>query len=192
MKRVIVVAALLAVLGIPLTGQLSPMVPQASAQDGPLTMPDQLILAKESKLGPVTFNHADHATKNHNIAGNAPITCVTCHHTAQPAAEVTKNPLHKTAWPADRTTTLTLDLIAKGAAAVGDINCDDCHARAGTTPKTWPEIPTIKAEGSDQVITVTNQVAFHRNCGSCHEQVLKARPDAKAPAPQKCSRCHSK
>ena len=189
MKRAIVVAAFLAVSGILLGG---PAATQLSAQDATLKIPDTLTLATQSKLGPVTFHHSDHITKNYNLAGTGPIACVECHHTAQPEADVKKDPLLKTAWPANRTTTLTADLVTKDPAAVGDINCDDCHSRAGEKPKTWPEIPTIKPEGSEQVVTVTNQVAFHRNCGSCHEAVLKARPDSKAPSPQKCSRCHSK
>jgi len=188
MKPVVLGMSIVLGLGIAIV-DASSALPVADPQ-GPV-MPGTIELAKESKLGPVTFNHADHVTKNFNLAGNGPIACTECHHTAQPASEVTKNPLLKTAWPADRTTTLTADLVAKNPSAVGDILCVDCHARSGATPKTLPAIPTIKSE-SDQVITVTNQVAFHRNCGGCHEQVLKARPTAKSPSPQKCSKCHSK
>lgn len=190
MKRIIVLVAFLTVLGIPLSGQLPSVLPQASAQSASVTMPTTLTLATQSKLGPVTFDHNEHVTKNNNLAGTGPIACTVCHHTAQPAADI--KPPHVTAWPADRTTTLSADLVAKNPAAVGDINCDDCHARAGETPKGWPAIPTIKSASGDQTVNVTNQVAFHRNCGGCHEQVLKMRPDAKCPSPQKCSQCHSK
>jgi hypothetical protein len=47
-------------------------------------MPEAIQLATESKLGSVTFNHANHVTKNYNVAGTAPIACTECHHTAQP------------------------------------------------------------------------------------------------------------
>ncbi|MCA1593988.1 MAG: hypothetical protein LC754_15315 [Acidobacteria bacterium] len=35
----------------------------------------------------VTFNHANHSTKNYSIDGTKPIACIECHHTDQPAAE---------------------------------------------------------------------------------------------------------
>jgi len=165
--------------------------PVGSPQEAP-KMPDVIVLAKENKLGPVTFHHADHTTKPYNVAGTGPIACVECHHTAQPASEAAKNPLLKTAWPADRTTTLTAELFAKDPNAVGPVACRECHARAGTTPTLMPAIPTLKVEGSDTTLTLTNQLAFHRNCATCHAEVAKARPDTKAPGPQKCTRCHMK
>ena len=70
-------------------------------------MPDTIVLAKEAKLGQVTFNHMKHATEKRSPDGTQQLACVDCHHTAQPAAEAMKHPPHKTAWPADRTTTLT-------------------------------------------------------------------------------------
>src|ERR1041385_3567429 len=91
-------------------------------------IPDTIVLAKQSKLGQVTFNHTKHATENRNAAMDGPIACVECHHTAQPAAEAAKNPPHKTAYPADRTTTLSLDLLASDPKAVGAI-CTDCQDR---------------------------------------------------------------
>src|SRR5262245_59413375 len=75
--------------------------------------PEVITLAADAKLGPVKFNHLDHATKNHSPDGTKQIACVECHHTAQPAAEAVKHPPHKTVWPADRTTTLTMELVEK-------------------------------------------------------------------------------
>ena len=75
--------------------------------------PETIVLAKESKLGQVAFNHQKHFTENRSVDGTKPIACVNCHHTAQPAAEAAKHPPHKTVWPADRTTTLTAELLDK-------------------------------------------------------------------------------
>lgn len=156
--------------------------------------PDTIILAKEAKLGQVTFSHLDHTTKNRSADGTKPIACVECHHTAQPAAEAAKTPPHKMAWPADRTTTLTAELLEKDPAAPAVNICTDCHARADTKPKLLPEIPKLKFEGSDEATVLTNQQAFHRNCGACHDAAVKARPDLN-PAPptsKKCVACHKK
>jgi len=163
-----------------------------SAQDGKKP-PDTITLATESKLGSVKFSHIDHITKSRCVDGAKQIACVECHHTAQPAAEAVKHPPHKTVWPADRTTTLTAELLEKDANAVGAV-CRDCHARADTKPKLLPEIPQVKFEGSAEPTIMTNQQAFHRNCGGCHDEVVKARPDLSPPPPtsKKCTACHKK
>lgn len=149
-------------------------------------------LARESKLGKVTFSHVNHITKNRNLDATGPVACVECHHTAQPASELAKLPPLKTAFPADRTTTLTAELLAKDPNALGGMTCIKCHARAGMKPEAWPEIPQIKHEGSTAVVTLTNQQAFHRNCTGCHDQVVKSRKDVNAPTSMKCAGCHKK
>jgi cytochrome c553 len=154
--------------------------------------PDVVKLAPEHKLGPVTFNHTNHTTKNYNIEGKGPVTCVECHHTEQPAADIAKRPSLKTAHPADRTTTLTADLFAKTPDAPAVTACRDCHARAGAKPKLLPEVPQIKHEGSTATITLTNQQAYHRNCGGCHDEAAKQRPGIKAPTTIKCVACHNR
>src|SRR6185295_10946598 len=98
------------------------------------TLPTEIKLATEAKLGAVAFKHADHATKNRSIDLKSPIACVECHHTALPASEVAKHPPHKTAWPADRTTTLTADLFTKDPNAPIVNRCRECHARSGEKP----------------------------------------------------------
>src|SRR5215207_4901249 len=103
-----------------------------------------VMLGTEAKLGSVKFSHIDHITKNRSIEGTK-IACIECHHTAQPAAEAAKHPPLKTAWPADRTTTLTAELVEKDTNAAGAV-CRDCHARADTNPKLLPAIPQIKLE----------------------------------------------
>lgn len=167
--------------------------PGVSAQGGKKP-PETIILAKEAKLGQVKFNHADHFTKNRSVDGTKPIACVECHHTAQPAAEALKRPPHKTVWPTDRTTTLTAELLEKDPNAPAVNVCTDCHARAETKPKLLPEIPQLKFEGSAEPTILTNQQAFHRNCGGCHDEVVKARPNLDPPPPtsKKCVACHKK
>jgi hypothetical protein len=161
-----------------------------SAQEGKKP-PDVIVLGQQAKLGAVKFNHADHFTKNRSVDGTKPIACVECHHTAQPASEAAKHPPHKTAWPADRTTTLTADLFEKDPSAPPVTACHDYHARADEKPKLLPAIPSIKLEGSAEPVVLNNQQAFHRNCGGCHDEVAKAR-ETTAPTSKKCVACHKK
>jgi hypothetical protein len=156
-------------------------------------IPDTIVLAKEAKLGQVTFNHLKHVTEKRSPDGNSQLACTDCHHTAQPAAEAAKHPPHKTAWPADRTTSLTAELLDKDPATVVNA-CTDCHARADQKPKLLPEIPSVKFEGAAEVTVMTNQQAFHHNCGTCHDEAVKARPalDPAPPTSKKCTACHKK
>ena len=149
-------------------------------------------LARESKMGKVTFSHINHTTKNRNLDVTGPVACVECHHTAQPASELAKFPPLKTAFPADRTTILTAELMSKDPNALGGVTCAKCHARAGMKPEAWPEIPQIKLEVSTAVVTLTNQQAFHRNCAGCHDQVVKNHKDVNPPTSTKCGGCHKK
>ena len=156
-------------------------------------IPDTIVLAKEAKLGQVTFNHLKHVTEKRSPDGNSQLACTDCHHTAQPAAEAAKHPPHKTAFPADRTTTLTAELLDKDPATIVNA-CTDCHARADQKPKLLPEIPSVKFEGAAEVTVMTNQQAFHHNCGTCHDEAVKARPalDPAPPTSKKCTACHKK
>jgi cytochrome c553 len=154
-------------------------------------MPETITLSKEARLGQVAFNHLQHATENRSADLSKPIACIDCHHTAQPASEAVKRPPHKTAWPADRTTTLTMDLIEKDASALG-AKCSDCHARTDAKPKLLPEIPRVKFEDAAEPTVMTNQQAFHRVCGECHDAVVKVKPDSTGPTSKKCTTCHKK
>lgn len=188
------VLTLLAVVisSLALFASTSKVTRDASAQEGKKP-PETIILAKEAKLGQVTFNHLKHITENRSADGTKPIACVECHHTAQPASEAVKHPPHKTVWPADRTTALTMELAEKDPNAVGAV-CSDCHARAETKPKLLPEIPQVKFEGSAEPTIMTNQQAFHHNCGGCHDDVVKARPNLDPPpaTSKKCTACHKR
>jgi hypothetical protein len=182
----------LVVFSIVLVSNTANVTPGVSAQDGKKP-PEVITLGTEAKLGAVKFNHLDHITKNRSADGTKPIACVECHHSAQPLSEAVKHLPHKTVWPADRTTTLTMELAEKDANAVGAV-CRDCHARADTKPKLLPEIPQVRFEGSAEATIMTNQQAFHRNCSGCHDEAVKARPDLTPPPPtsKKCVACHKK
>ena len=154
-------------------------------------MPGVITLAQEAKLGSVRFDHESHNSGKYSIAGG-PIGCIECHHVAQPAEEAAKHPPLKTAWPEDRTTTLTLDLYKKDALKAGVAACRDCHAQAGQTPKLLPVIPEIKHQSSTAMIKLNNQQAFHRNCAGCHAEAIKENPDLKAPTATQCTVCHKR
>jgi cytochrome c553 len=188
MKVLTILAAF--IFAIFLVSSTPTITADVSAQDGKKP-PEVITLGAESKLGQIKFNHLDHITKNRCVDGTMQIACVECHHTAQPASEAVKHPPHKTVWPADRTTTLTAELLEKDANALGAV-CRDCHARADTKPKLLPEIPQVKFEGGTEPTIMTNQQAFHHACGDCHDQVAKKRPDTTAPTSKKCMACHKK
>jgi len=161
-----------------------------SAQ-GRTKLPEIISLGSEAKLGAIRFSHVDHLIKNRSIEG-AKIQCIECHHVAQPGVEAAKHPPLKTAWPTDRTTTLTAELFEKDPAAAGVAACRDCHARAETKPKLLPAIPQIKLEVGTELITLTNQQAFHRNCAGCHDEVVKTSLGLNPPTSKKCTTCHKR
>jgi len=164
--------------------------PEITAQDG-RQAPDVRMLGPEAKLGVVKFSHLDHVTKNRSIEGGK-IACVECHHTAQPASEAAKHPPLKTAWPGDRTSTLTADQFEKDPTAPEVVVCRDCHARTDTKPKLLPEVPQIKLEVGTELVTLTNQQAFHRNCAGCHDEIVKTSKELNPPTSRKCTACHKR
>jgi cytochrome c553 len=163
---------------------------EVSAQEAK-KLPEIITLGTEAKLGSIKFSHIDHATKNRSIEGSK-IECIECHHVAQPAAEAAKHPPLKTAWPADRTTTLTAELFEKDPGAASVAVCRDCHARAEMKPKLLAEIPQIKLEVGTELITLVNQQAFHRNCAGCHDEIVKTSTNLNPPTSKKCTACHKR
>jgi cytochrome c553 len=169
---------------------LVPCTFRSSAQDGRKPQ-DSYVLGSEAKLGGVKFSHLDHITKNRSIEGSK-ISCIECHHTAQPASDAAKHPPLKTAWPVDRTSTLTADLFEKDPGAPPVNDCRDCHSRADTKPKLMPEIPQIKLEVGTELVTLNNQQALHRNCAGCHDEIVKTSKDLSPPTSKKCTACHKR
>ena len=188
MKLLAVFAAVLVSLLVVLS--TTKTLSEVSAQDGK-KLPDIITLGTEAKLGSIKFSHIDHTTKNRSIEGSK-ISCIECHHVAQPAAEAAKHPPLKTAWPADRTTTLTAELFEKDPSAAQVAVCRDCHARSEMKPKLLAEVPQIKLEVGTELITLVNQQAFHRNCAGCHDEIVKTSKDLSPPTSKKCTACHKR
>ena len=180
------VALVLTMLYVPTqsTERLTPLSQAAK-------LPDTIVLSEKAALGKVSFSHSSHTTKNYNIEGTRPVYCIECHHVEQPETEAKKVAPHQTAYPPNRTTTLTAELLTKDPSTKVTA-CRSCHARKEEKPAVWPQIPEIKSENSTAIITLTNQQAFHRACAGCHDQVIKVRPDAKSPTTTKCTACHKK
>lgn len=155
-----------------------------------LKTPEVIKLSKGAKMGEVTFNHVKHNSGEYSVGG--PIACIECHHVAQPASEAAKFPPLKTAWPADRTTTLTIELFTKDPNAAAVAKCIDCHARQGQKPKLLPAIPELKDPGSTTITTLTNQLALHQACDTCHFQIKFNRVNAKVPDAVVCASCHKR
>jgi len=192
MKRFLTIVTLVAMAGLLAVMLRSDPVAEAQTAVDQKKMPEVIILGKDAKLGQVTFNHVSHNGGKYSIDGTGPIACIECHHTAQPASALAALPPLKTAWPTDRTTTLTAELFNKDPAAAGVAACRDCHARAGTTPKLLPAIPSIKHEASTAIINLTNQQAFHRNCDGCHFEAAAENPALKVPKATSCMSCHKR
>ncbi len=152
------------------------------------------VLSKDSKNpkgASLVFNHETHSTRNYSVDGTAPIACVECHHTDQPAAEAAKHPPLKTAHPADRTTTLTADFFAKNPSGPEVLSCRSCHEQEGKKPKVLAENPSIVYEGDSDPTVLNNEEAYHRNCNSCHDAAVEKRPALKIPTSQQCAECHT-
>ena len=152
-------------------------------------IPELILLARKSKIGPVTFNHVKHNGGEYTAAG--PIQCIQCHHTAQPAADLASIPPHRTVWPADRTTTLTAELFADDPKKAGVAACRDCHARSGLKPKLLDAIPVIKDPETETETLIDNKTAFHSACDVCHFEIGFRSNSTKAPRATNCASCHT-
>jgi hypothetical protein len=176
MKLLIILILSVGLLGVVLADSNvhSATPPSAYAQESK-TQPKEVVLSKDSqsdKYGEVPFNHENHAVKNYNPAGTAPLACVECHHTDQPPASL-KAPL-KTS---ERAVVLTAAAL-EAADAKGVKKCRACHLQAGADKPT----PT----------KLNNEVAYHLNCNICHDRAIAARPalKGKVPGSNDCVPCH--
>lgn len=164
-------------------------IPESSA-----TQPDKpIILAKDSndpKNGEMkpeaAFDHVKHSTMaQYSADGKSVPTCVQCHHTDQPSAPAGQEFLKKF----ERKTTLTTSDLASTKEPVK--SCRACHFQAATDetddypPKsvTYPAALNRQPSGK-----LTNDVAYHLNCNTCHDAAKKRDPSLKAP--QTCTDCH--
>lgn len=192
MKLVIVLATVVSYLCVAFG-----IIPSPVARDARVPKDDYVLSAdakKPADAPPVPFSHKNHSEKNYSIDGTAKIACAECHHTDQPAAEAAKKPPLKTGWPTGRTSTLTVDLLAKDAKEPDVISCRGCHAQEGAKPKVQSvgaDIPKVLYEGDTDPVELDNEEAYHRNCNTCHDLAVEARKQLKIPTSQECVKCHS-
>ncbi len=151
---------------------------------GDKSIPKTFTLAQDSasEYGEVTFNHDSHAAGMYSPDGKAAVGCVECHHTDQPKSAL-KPPLVTS----ERDVALTMD---SWKASTQKVNtCRSCHFQEGSVPdgKTMPA-----AGGKD----LTNELAYHINCNSCHDAAAKLRPELKKKTgfatTNDCLICHKK
>ena len=160
------------------------------------TIPDKpLILSKDSKdpkwgehKPEALFDHTKHSMEmSHSLDGKTITACVVCHHTEQPSAPPDQPYLKKFM----RKEVLTAKQLETSKQPVK--SCRACHFQPSTeeTDEFPPESVTYpKASGKPPSGKLTNDVAYHENCNSCHEAAKKRDPALKAP--QTCGDCHVK
>ena len=150
------------------------------------TQPKEVVLDKDSqsdKYGEVAFNHENHTTKKYSPDGQSMLTCVECHHTDQPAANL-KAPL-KTS---ERAVVLTTEALA-AADSKPVKSCRACHLQAGDDSA---PLPVVQYADKPAPTKLTNEVAYHLNCNLCHDKAIAARPalKGKVPGSNDCLPCH--
>ena len=68
-------------------------------------------------------------------------------------------------------------------------NCRTCHLQAGDDSK---PLPTVTYPDKTTPTKLTNEVAYHNNCNTCHDKAVAARPalKGKAAGTNDCLICH--
>lgn len=152
---------------------------------GNKTIPKTFTLGKDSLdevHGEVAFDHDTHAFGKYSPDGTAVIGCVECHHTDQPKSAL-KAPLVTS----ERDVVLTIDSWKASTQKVNE--CRICHFQNGNVPDD-KEMPV--ANGKD----LTNELAYHINCNTCHDAAFKVRPALKSKkgfaTAKDCLICHAR
>jgi cytochrome c553 len=148
--------------------------------------PKKIVLDKDSldeKWGEVAYDHETHSVKNYNPDGKSVTSCVFCHHTDQPKADL-KPPLVTS----ERNVVLTAEVL-KDTAAGPVKSCRSCHLQAGDESKPLPVITK-----NEKQLKLDNENAYHINCFECHDAAIKAKPELAAKIsgsdPKGCVKCH--
>lgn len=145
-----------------------------------------------SEYGEVTFDHDSHSFKKYSPDGKTDIGCVECHHTDQPKSSLTPPLL-----TSERSVALTAEALKKSDAAAVK-SCRTCHFQEENVPegKEMPVTVTKTANGKTENKEITNELAFHNNCNSCHDAAAKIRPELKKKpgfaTTNDCLICHKK
>jgi cytochrome c553 len=168
---------------------VKPAVPAAA---GDKTMAKSFVLCDDSlsEYGESPFNHENHAFKNYSPDGKSVVGCVECHHTDQPKSAL-KPPL----LTSERDVTLTFDSWKASTQKVNE--CRTCHFQDGNVPedKTMPSV-TYTEGGKATPKDLNNELAYHINCNTCHDNAFKLRPELKSKpgfaTGKDCTTCHKK
>lgn len=158
------------------------------------TQPDKpIILAKDSddpksgELKPeAAFDHVKHSTlPTYGPDGKTVAACIDCHHTDQPSSGI--GFLKKF----ERKEILTAKQLEASKEAVK--SCRACHFQASaeeTDEYPPPSVTYPKEMNRPPSGKLTNEIAYHLNCNTCHDAAKKR--DAKIKAPMTCDDCHVK
>ena len=163
--------------------------------------PKKMVLNLNSKVtGPggktSPFDHETHSLLKYSADRKSVIGCVECHHTDAPQGtlkgEFTTDDGRKVVFTtSERAVVLTTKLLEDAASAPVK-GCRECHARAGEQPTEWPKIPELPNPNEDELpdpLPITNDIAYHDNCNTCHAQARSLDPKSKAPTT--CLNCHN-
>lgn len=159
------------------------------------TQPDKpIILAKDSddpksgELKPeAAFDHVKHSTLPlYGSDGKTVAACTDCHHTDQPSAPKGMEFLVKF----ERKEALTTKQLETSKEPVK--SCRACHFQPSAEetddypPKSvsYPKETNRPPSGK-----LTNEIAYHLNCNTCHDAAKKRDPKNKAPVT--CTDCHT-
>lgn len=175
----------------PAANTAAPQAPKSTANSDK-SIPKHFTLGKDSasEYGEVEFDHDTHAFQNYSPDGKSKIACIECHHTDQPKSAL-KPPL-KTS---ERDVVLTLDSWKASTQKVSE--CRDCHFQDGNVPddKTMPSA-TYTEGGKSVTKDLSNELAYHINCNTCHDAAAAARPELKKKTgfatTKDCLICHKK
>jgi hypothetical protein len=160
------------------------------------TQPDKpIILAKDiddpkyGELKPeAAFDHVKHSTDvMYSLDGKTITTCAECHHTEQPVPVAGQPYLKKS----ERKELLTAKQLETSKQPVK--SCRDCHLSPASdeTDEFPPQSVTYPKEtGKPPSGKLTNDVAYHSKCISCHDAAKKRDPQLKSPLT--CTECHTK
>jgi hypothetical protein len=165
------------------------VIPESSA-----VQPDKpIILAKDSEddvsgelKREAAFDHTKHATDiKYSLDGKTGTSCVECHHTSQPSAPKGQEFLKRF----DRKEILTAKQLETSKEPVQ--SCRACHFQSSTeaTDEFPPQsVKYPKNMNRPPTGLLTNDVAYHVNCNTCHKAAVKKNPQLKAPTG--CNDCH--
>lgn len=166
-------------------------IPNQSAEqpDKPIILAKDIDDPKYSELKPeAAFNHTKHSTDAmYSRDGKTVTTCAECHHTEQPMPVAGQRYLKKS----ERKEVLTAKQLEDSKQPVK--SCRACHFQAASdeTDEYPPKGVTYPKEtGKQPSGKLTNDVAYHTKCISCHDAAKQRDPQLKSP--QACLDCHTK